>query len=700
MSLTIPLKISHAAICALLGFLFLAGAELGNALSAPGTPFTTFWPPAGILFYFLVANPKKRWPTLLLSAGAANLVFDIVLHSRPLPFALGFTLLNLSSAVIGCLILGNAWRDVSNRRDWRIVLAAVMTPLVSATLAAILLDLLNHPLGDWVWWPFWFASDGTGLFVVAPLLKVIHERLLDRDFLGYRRLETLLYFTLLAAVSVFVFSATVPGLGKGLQFAFLVFPLLVWAATRLSELTVMVSVFLVTVVAIWGASQGHGFFMRAELPVFYVPLSVEAYAMTLMITSWSLVRSVKTKAQLNERLAVKADRLSKLNSELTEARAKAEAASSTKSWFVATISHEMRTPLSSVIGFADLLTEEDVPEATRQEYVESIAKAAHHLGDIISDVLDLGKVEAGRLEIEKVKFSPQQLFDDVKSILKPMAESKGLTLTFRTRGIPARIVTDPTRLRQVLFNAVGNAIKFTQSGGVTVEAWTDNEDGEVYLFIQITDTGIGMNPEEQRRLFKPYAQAASATSRHFGGTGLGLVLCRHLAQAMGGDYRLIRSIPGSGSIFALKIAAGPKFLDEEVPERKLPAMGTNALKGWRILVADDAPELRQLLRISLERAGAAVTCAADGLEAITATEDNRFDVVLMDVHMPRMNGRQAAHVLKKRGLAAPIIALTAGTSSVEVSDNSGDFEGTLGKPVNRDTLVAKILDVARGRAAS
>src|SRR5207244_2948619 len=284
-----------------------------------------------------------------------------------------------------------------------------------------------------------------------------------------------------------------------------------------------------------------------------------------------------------------------------------------KSEFLATMSHEIRTPMTSILGTAALLDDPDVPESQRKAYIERLRRQAAHLLQIVSDVLDLSKVEAGRVAVECIACSPAALVDEVGTLMRPLAVEKNLAFDVECAGaIPERMCTDPTRLRQILINLLGNAIKFTDSGGVRLLAAMGEERGRPHLRFEVSDTGIGLSADERARLFAPFTQADASTTRRYGGTGLGLAISQRLAHMLGGPSS-VRSAPGAGSPFVRTVAArspmdvrlleGARAASEPPslarPERALQLRA-------RILLAEDAVENRELVSFYLRRAGAEV----------------------------------------------------------------------------------------------
>ncbi len=365
----------------------------------------------------------------------------------------------------------------------------------------------------------------------------------------------------------------------------------------------------------------------------------------------------------------------------------AETANATKSEFLANMSHEIRTPMTAILGFADLLREsldECNPAAcpggsevlgTRREYLRTVRRNGEHLLALLNDILDLSKIEAGRLQVERVECRPVQVIEDVLSLMRVRAIEKGLTLEARYEfPLPQAIWSDPVRLRQVLVNLIGNAIKFTQTGRVDVVLRQEAApDGGACLECEVRDTGIGITSEQLAGLFQPFAQADTSTSRRFGGSGLGLAISKKLAEALGGDVR-VESRPEKGSTFTFRIAAVPvdpsQILTDltQAPVRggtrtDEPPAPPNALPR-RVLLAEDGLDNQKLLSTILRKAGAHVDIAANGRLAIEAVLASRaagepYDVILMDMQMPEMDGYQATSWLRELGITIPILALTA-----------------------------------------
>jgi signal transduction histidine kinase/ActR/RegA family two-component response regulator len=401
------------------------------------------------------------------------------------------------------------------------------------------------------------------------------------------------------------------------------------------------------------------------------------------------------------------------NAALATANQAAEAASQAKSEFLANMSHELRTPLTAILGFAEVLRDESGPAEgeSRRQAVDTITRNGEHLLQLINDILDLSKIEAGRLEIDPRPCDPRKIVDDCVALMNVRAAAKGLALGVDCDpALPCRIQSDPTRIRQVLLNLLGNAIKFTEQGEVRLSA-AFAAAPEPSIAFDVRDTGIGMTPQQAAAIFEPFRQAEASTARRFGGTGLGLTISRRLTEMLGGCLQLVESQPGAGSRFRAVIAAAAPADEtdpaegpgrEPEPDDALPA-GPRTLAGCRILFAEDGPDNQRLISHLLRKAGAEVALAADGAEAVdralgAAAAGQPFDVILMDMQMPVMDGYEASRRLRAGGYTGPIIALTAHAMS-------GDREKCLAagctdyatKPIDRARLIAAI---ARRRAAA
>jgi two-component system CheB/CheR fusion protein len=378
--------------------------------------------------------------------------------------------------------------------------------------------------------------------------------------------------------------------------------------------------------------------------------------------------------------------------ELLEAKQAAERASFAKSTFLANMSHEIRTPLGAIMGFADLIGTADANKEDLGGYLSVVKRNSEQLLRIIDDILDLTKVEAGKMDIENIQFSLPEVLSDMASMLGLRARENSIRFELvADTPLPDFVVSDPTRLRQIIINVVGNAIKFTKKGEVKLAvSFLDN-----VLTLKVTDTGRGISEEQAAKLFRPFTQADTSTNRKFGGTGLGLALTRGLCRTMGGDFVLLESALGKGSTFVASIKMQPVFnssystgLRAKFGSDIIHRDDTNRLAGMKILVVEDSPDNQNLIRIILSRVGAKVEIASDGAEGIDKALNNNFDIVLMDIQMPRMDGMEAVGILREKKYNKPIIALTAhAMKEHRAQAMEAGFTDFLSKPIQRQAMM-------------
>jgi PAS domain S-box-containing protein len=383
------------------------------------------------------------------------------------------------------------------------------------------------------------------------------------------------------------------------------------------------------------------------------------------------------------------------------ARLAAQAASQAKSDFLANMSHEIRTPMTAIVGFADLLADPAVAAPARAECVGRIRRNADHLLNLLNDMLDVSKIEAGKLTIDPIPCSPVGIVRDVASMMRERASRKGILLETKFEApLPATVRTDPTRVRQVLVNLVGNAIKFTETGSVRITMRMLDAQTKPRLAIDVADTGIGITDEQLSRLFEPFMQADASTSRKYGGTGLGLTISRRLAHLLGGEISA-KSSYRHGSTFTFTLDVGPldgpqADLTEPESPMRLPPVNAGPPLRARILVAEDGPDNRDLIMFYLARAGATVEVAVNGKVAVEMARAARdggkpYDLIIMDIHMPELDGFAATRILKSEPHCPPIVALTANTMQGDrekcLEAGCDDFAG---KPIDPAGLLTTL----------
>jgi len=399
--------------------------------------------------------------------------------------------------------------------------------------------------------------------------------------------------------------------------------------------------------------------------------------------------SIKVPVRSGDELGHLAEALNKMADDIRETASErqiAERSNRIKSLFLANMSHEIRTPLTAIIGFVDLLKEPSLSRKEQSQYLDIIDRTANGLATIINDILDISKVEAGKLEVENTTCSLPHIIKDINALLSLRCEEKGIDLKFVTSDLPQYVVTDGTRLKQILINIIGNAIKFTNHGSVTVTF--DTQEGK--LFCTVKDTGIGISPNSVDLLFHTFSQGDLSIRKKFGGTGLGLVLSKRLAQLLGGDVILQSTQVGGGSTFVVSVAIKEATM---IPLKPTNAATDSApsLEGLNVLVVEDSLDNQLLAQQYLHREGANVKTANHGAEALDCIDQEAYDVVLMDMQMPVMDGYTATRELRKKGIQTPIIAMTAHAMREDLQKclhaGCNDY---ISKPFRRANLVSMI----------
>jgi signal transduction histidine kinase len=380
-----------------------------------------------------------------------------------------------------------------------------------------------------------------------------------------------------------------------------------------------------------------------------------------------------------------------------------EKANQFKRVFLANMSHEIRTPMTAILGFTDLLSDPTITHAEREQYLGTLRRNGQHLLGLLNDVLDLSRIEAGKLTIEKSHCDLFQIMSDVLANFEQRAREKGLTLTFACdTPVPRHVEIDDLRTRQILSNLLGNSLKFTQAGSITVRLSYTAAGG--LLSIAVHDTGCGIAPEHLAGVFDAFNQGDRLTTRRFGGSGLGLTISRNLARLMGGDLTVVSTV-GVGSVFTLTLPPGDvtseplvKNLGTSAPNEvspELPVAGV--LAGLRVLIAEDSVDTQTLLNYLLTRSGASVEMTDNGDDVVTkALNGTAYDLILMDMQMPQTDGLTATRRLRENGYSGPIIALTANAMVTDrdrcISAGCTDYAS---KPISPNLLIETILRTVR-----
>jgi len=558
-----------------------------------------------------------------------------------------------------------------------IATASILTAISSIAVSALLAVSAGRPplLG----WSDWTTSNVMGVALVVPVALILLD---GRHRQGFKisRLESLATPLVIVATSAVIFAIDI-------DYRVMLFAPVLLAAFRGGPRAVAIAVTASVAVAIPAVLHRTGLDMKVALGplrhalIFHIVL----YAVA-MVAALALGRQARLQALLVRRQA-----------SAQAAQARAQAASQAKSDFLATISHEIRTPLNSILGFASLVADDPTLSAENRRRLDLVSRAGRSLAEIVGDLLDFAKVEAGRLDLTLTPTSPSALLRDAVAIIAPEAAAKGLYLRTVFEGeVDAPLALDETRLRQVLLNLLANALKFTSEGGVVARLTAGPAPGA--LRFEIADTGIGIAPEVQARLFQRFSQGDSSISRSYGGTGLGLAISKALVSAMDGEIGVDSQL-SHGARFWITLTAQPAVAPAPAPR---PTPNATAERAARVLLVDDHPMNRELGMALLTLAGCEVTTAEDGAQALEAVTTGGFDLVLMDVHMPRMDGLTASRAIRALPgplAGIPIIALSADVLPEQIARcRAAGMDDHVPKPIRREDLFAAVARALEGPA--
>lgn len=374
--------------------------------------------------------------------------------------------------------------------------------------------------------------------------------------------------------------------------------------------------------------------------------------------------------------------------EAEQSKIESDRANQSKSAFLANMSHEIRTPLGVMLGFTDLALDEATSEPDRRKYFQSVHRNGRLLLDLVNDILDLAKVESGHIAVEKIEMPILEILNEIVSGFRTVAAQKNIELRLVVQDeFPTYVKMDPTRFRQIFTNVIGNAVKFTKKGHVaTVATFSQSSSGRIKIRLLVSDTGLGISEEQSRKLFQPFSQADSSMAREYGGTGLGLVLSRKLAKILKGDLKLVSSSFGVGSTFEITLEAdavtqiGKRIVNQDKVQPK-------SIQGMCVLLAEDSIDNQFIISRFLNQSGVRVEIANNGVEAVEKANLANYDVILMDIQMPQLDGNEATRKLRAAGYSKPIVALTANAlkGDKEKALATG-FDDYITKPIQRNEL--------------
>ena len=662
----------------ILAVALVASQAFSDFLTRNALGIATLWPTNALLAGgLLVLNPRRR-VILLVIAMVAHMVIDLMVGDSPGRAAL-YTLVDAGEALLVWRVTRRFFGGPPRVRTMRqLALLTTLTAPVTLASAAVAAAVLSLAYGL----PFvtvltdWFLCGVLGMAIVLPAVLVLmdseHRRTFQRP-----PLEQLGLGLLVAIVSAIVFN------GKGLPAPFLLYPIALLAAFRLgprgaaqASLIVACVAIPLTVHGLWSSqistdwSQAH---QNRLVQVFVGVLFASSLATGLALAQQERLR----------RLLMRREQLTRA------ARARALAANEAKTEFLATMSHEIRTPLNSMLGFSQLLVErQDLPADARRQ-LSLIDSAGTALLTVVNDILDFSRVEAGQVELLFQPTSAAAVLHDAVGIIRPEAENKGLELVVDVVDpVGGLHDLDGLRLRQVLLNLLNNAVKFTEVGRIRACLTVEPGELEDRLRFEIIDTGVGIAIEQQGRLFQRFSQVDSSASRAYGGAGLGLAISKALVELMGGRIG-VDSALGHGSAFWVELQA-PQVEAYDAGEPR-PAAAPGAA---RILLVDDHPMNREIGAALLTLVGCQVETADNGEQAVAKAARGGFDIILMDIHMPEMDGLAATRAIKALGGAAgevPIIAMSADALPQQVERcYAAGMVDHVAKPVQREVLYAKI----------
>ena len=616
----------------------------------------------------LLRSDMRRWPLLVACAAAGTFLASIALKAK-LGLALGLMTANVTEYVFCAWALRRtvgASINIGQPRDLMLLaLFTVCGPLISTVISTATFAALgwgNLPLRAMSW----SIANALGLMLLVPCLLALSQA---RQLLAERPLQRRGWLALAALAAA---SLVICGQSR-YPLLFAIPPILAFVALELEVLGAAVGVVMVGVIAVVFTALDIG-----PLTLIAKDLTAQSLYLQLflVVAIFSALPLASTSAQ-RRRLQVQA-----------------EAAAHVKAEFLANMSHELRTPLTAVLGFTQLVEQQPELSDETRAYVQRVANAGKALRATVNDILDFSKLEAGQVDIKPQPMSPADLAREAAELFAAQARDKGVVLSVSgLSNLPPAIEADPDRLRQILLNLIGNAVKFTDSGAVIATIRFD--EASQRLSVEVSDTGPGIAAEQAGHLFQRFAQVDGASTRRSGGTGLGLAICKGLVDAMGGKIG-VESTLGSGSRFWFEI---PARVAEAAPEDDAPQTLAGLPEGCRVLVVDDNAANRHLARAILAPFGVNLTEATDGDEGVAEAEAKAFDVILMDLRMPRVDGRTAAARIRDGqgpNRRSPILAFSADASALPV-DNL--FAGHVAKPLSALGLIEAMAVAIAAREA-
>ncbi len=656
-------------------------AWLSHTVVAATIGIPAVWPVNAIVLAGLLRSPSRAWPSIFLGGFIGMLAGDLT-SGDALQMGVMLSVCNvfeISICAFGLRWLAGSRPDLSRQKDFWI-----FAPLCFA--AAIMSGVLALSAGGAIVTPtagkmlaIWLLADGLGLLIVTPALLCLSWDKIGLTLAPARRSRALLATTALIAVVWGVFALSPAPMLFVVSAALIAFVFefeTVGAATG-TLITAAVCIGL-TLVRLRSSGLSHDEGVEQVL-------RLQLYLAVSAVLNMSVAAALVHRRELQEALT-------RSEAVLKVKRAEAEAAARAKSDFLANMTHELRTPLTAIVGFAWLLKESDAVNDRDRRRIEAISDASQSLLGVVNDVLDVSKYDQGHVEFEIQPFDPRALGESVVTLLDGQAQAKGLKLSATLVGDGGYLLGDATRLRQILLNFVANAIKFTAHGGVTIRVQQTGTGRLRQLRVAVEDDGIGVPPDMIETIFDRFTQGDTSVTRKYGGTGLGLAICKRIVDAMHGTIGVERR-PGGGSSFWFEVAL--PVSEPERAEAVSPVAPVGPERPLRVLVAEDNAVNRELVCALLEPFGLEIVTAVDGVEAVEAVSLSTFDLVLMDVQMPNLDGLTATRRIRAAeasgGRRLPVIAMTANVLPEQISRClEAGMDDHVGKPINLQQLLNAI----------
>ena len=694
-------------LVALTAVYFLSG-QLGWLFPDAFYTITPLWLPGGVGLVLLYFFGYRYFPAVWIGLFLLNLLHGGLGGSLPSLTATASTLATLTAAV---LLRNRDFHPSLNRvRDlFPLVFSVVILTSLSALGGALAVfnftdsDELEFFRVFFTWW----VGEGIGALIVGSLGFVWS---VNPGFNRQRRLEMASLVAGVIGISILCFYNDGTDWVNRFQFSFIIFPSLVWAALRFGPHGTTLATLLVGVIALLGTVQGYGVFSFADAAqnLFLLQTYLAVISLTGLVLSSASIEQSENEFALREANQQLEQSVQSFSSTARDARK----ANQKKSEFLALMSHELRNPLNGVVGFTSLLMNTDLTRAQR-DHIAMIHSSGETLLGMIDEILDFNRIDSSRPDLDENPFSLRRLIGDVADVFRLHSDRKGVALSVDYPDDVGDFFTgDHQRIRQVLNNLVGNAVKFTERGSVVIrvaeEPLTDPRDeGRVGVRMEVVDTGIGIEEEEASRLFAPFSQANQSIASRFGGTGLGLVIARNLTDALGGRLTF-ESQAGRGTTFVFMVPMARSEAEVVVAE-ETEMNSRHSLSRFketpprRILVAEDNSTNQRVVQQLLERLGHEAVVARDGREAIDRLKKESFDILLLDIRMPGIDGYAVARAVRegKCGLdkrTMPIVAVTAHAMAEDKEKTrSAGMDGHLTKPFDLEKLARGLAEADAGR---